>query len=299
MSHSSLVRRAASRSPRRAPPPRAPFGAPAGRGSASPSPWGGGTLYPVGVLACCAPLLLPSPSRFALLPSVCPRRVGRAVCFRAALRAALRMRFSFPRGVRRCGAPPSSGRRYAPPPSCAFSLPLARVSLPFFLPRVLSPFRECSCGVFPPAACKALRAVFSAARFAPFRAPPRFLPRFARRVVFMPPRRARKRAGACVNKTRSVKTPPRNVKSEMLKTHRRHRPASLPSLVRFKSVYYLCGVLVMFNFSPLRVECSSTNPHFKLCQKVTCCSEWRAAKSATSFSRAATANRLRDHVCAS
>ena len=107
--------------------------------------------------------------------------------------------FSFPRGVRRCGAPPSSGRRYAPPPSCAFSLPLARASLPAFLPRVLSPFRECSCGVFPPAACSALRAVFSAARSAPFRAPPRFLPRFARRVVFMPPRRARERAGACVN----------------------------------------------------------------------------------------------------
>ena len=143
-SPSARVRRAASRSPRRAPPPRAPFGAPAGRGGASPSPWGGGALYPVGVLAGCAPLLLPSPSRFALLPSVCPRRVGRAVCFRAALRAALRTRFSFPRGVRRCGAPPSSGRRHAPPPSCAFSLPSARVSLPPFLPRVLSPFRECS-----------------------------------------------------------------------------------------------------------------------------------------------------------
>ena len=51
----------------------------------------------------------------------------------------------------------------------------------------------------PPAACEALRAVFSAARSAPFRASPRFLPRFARRVVFMPPRRARERAGACVN----------------------------------------------------------------------------------------------------
>lgn len=168
MSLSARVRRAASRSPRRAPPPRAPFGAPAGRGGASPSPWGGGALYPVGVLAGCAPLLLPSPPRFALLPSVCPRRVGREVCFRAALRAALRMLFSFPRGVRRCGAPPSSGRRNAPPPSCAFSLPLARASWLPFLPRVLSPFRECSCGVFPPAACCALRAVFSAARSAPF-----------------------------------------------------------------------------------------------------------------------------------
>lgn len=51
----------------------------------------------------------------------------------------------------------------------------------------------------PPAECEALRAVFSAARSAPFRAQPRFLPRFARRVVFMPPRRARERAGACVN----------------------------------------------------------------------------------------------------
>ena len=146
ISHSAHVRRAASRSPRRAPPPHAPYGAPAGRGGASPSPWGGGALYPVGVLAGCAPLLLPSPSRFALLPSVCPRRVGRAVGLRA-LRAS--RAFSFPRGVRRCGAPPLSGRRYAPPPSCAFSLPLARASWLPFLPLVLSPFRECSCGVFP------------------------------------------------------------------------------------------------------------------------------------------------------
>ena len=167
-SPSARVRRAASRSPRRAPPPHAPFGAPAGRGGASPAPWGGGALYSVGVLAGCAPLLLPLRRGVCPPPSVCPRRVGRAVCFRAALRAALRMIFSFPRGVRRCGAPPSSGRRYAPPSSCAFSLPLARVILPSFLPRVLSPFRECSCGVFPPAACSALRAVFSAARSAPF-----------------------------------------------------------------------------------------------------------------------------------
>ena len=148
-SPSARVRRAASRSPRRAPPSHAPFGAPAGRGGASPSPWGRGALYSVAVLAGCARLL--PPLRRAVCPrsAVCPRRVGRAVCFRAALRAALHMRFSFPRGVRRCGAPPSSGRRYAPPPSCAFSLPLARVSLPPFLPRVISPFRECSCGVIP------------------------------------------------------------------------------------------------------------------------------------------------------
>ena len=181
-SHSARVRRAASRSPRRAPPPRAPFGAPAGRGGASPSPWGGGALYPVGVLAGCAPLLLPLRRGVCPRPAVCPRRVGRTVCFRAALRAALRTRFSFPRGVRRCGAPPSSGRRHAPPPSCAFSLPSARVSLPPFLLRVLSPFRECSCGVFP------LRrvAVNSAARSAPMRAPPRFLPRFARRGCLCP-----------------------------------------------------------------------------------------------------------------
>lgn len=185
-SPSARVRRAASRSPRRAPPPLAPFGAPAGRGGASPSPWGGGALYSVAVLAGCARLLLPLRRGVCPRPAVCPRRVGRAVCFRAALRAALRMRFSFPRGVRRCGAPPSSGRRHAPPSSCAFSLLLARVSLPLFLPRVLSPFRECSCGVSPPAACSALRAVNSAARSAPFRASPRFLPRFARRGCLCP-----------------------------------------------------------------------------------------------------------------
>jgi hypothetical protein len=167
-SPSARVRRAASRSPRRAPPPHAPFGAPAGRGGASPSPWGGGALYPVGVLAGCAPLLLPLRRGVCPRPAVCPRRVGREVCFRAALRAALRMLFSFPRGVRRCGAPPSSGRRYAPPPSCAFSLPLARAKYAPFLLRVLPPSRECSCGVFPPAACSALRAVNSAARSEPF-----------------------------------------------------------------------------------------------------------------------------------
>lgn len=186
ISHLARVRRAASRSPRRAPPPLAPFGAPAGRGGASPSPWGGGALYSVGVLACCAPLLPPLRRGVCPPPSVCPRRVGRAVCFRAALRAALRTRFSFPRGVRRCGAPPSSGRRNAPPPPCAFSLPLARARLSPFLPRVLSPSRECSCGVSPPAACSALRAVNSAARSAPMRAPPRFLPRFARRGCLCP-----------------------------------------------------------------------------------------------------------------
>ena len=49
----------------------------------------------------------------------------------------------------------------------------------------------------------------------------------------------------------------RNVKSEMLKTHRRRRPASLPYIVRFNSVYYLCGVFRLFNFSPLRVGCTA------------------------------------------
>ena len=77
ISHLAHVRRAASRSPRRAPPPHAPDGAPAGRGSASPSPWGGGALYPVGVLACCAPLLLPLRRGVCPPTSVCPRRVGR------------------------------------------------------------------------------------------------------------------------------------------------------------------------------------------------------------------------------
>lgn len=119
-------------------------------GAALPPPLGAGVRF---IPSPCSLAALGSsshsPPRFALLPSVCPRRVGREVCFRAALRAALRMRFSFPRGVRRCGAPPSSGRRNAPPPSCAFFLPSARVSLPPFLLRVLSPFRECSCGVFP------------------------------------------------------------------------------------------------------------------------------------------------------
>lgn len=168
MSLSARVRRAASRSPRRAPPSRAPFGAPAGRGGASPSPWGRGALYPVAVLAGCARLLLPLRRGVCPPPSVCPRRVGREVCFRAALRAALRTRFSFPRGFRRCGAPPSSGRRYAPPPSCAFSLPSARASWLPFLPRVLSPFREFSCGVFP------LRRVKRFARCLARRVPRRF-----------------------------------------------------------------------------------------------------------------------------
>ena len=83
ISHLALVRRAAPRSPRRAPPPHAPLGAPAGRGGASPSPLGGGALYPVGVLAGCAPLLLPLRRGVCPPPSVCPRRVGRAVRFRA------------------------------------------------------------------------------------------------------------------------------------------------------------------------------------------------------------------------
>lgn len=122
-------------------------------GAALPPPLGAGVRFiPSGCSHTALPSSPHSPPRFALLPSVCPRRVGRAVCFRAALRAALRMRFSFPRGVRRCGAPSASGRRNAPPPPCAFSLPLARVIQPFFLPRVLFPFGECSCGVFPPAA---------------------------------------------------------------------------------------------------------------------------------------------------
>ena len=212
-SHLAHVRRAASRSPRRAPPSHAPFGAPAGRGGASPSPWGRGALYSVAVLAGCARLL--PPLRRAVCPrsAVCPRRVGRAVCFRAALRAALHMRFSFPRGVRRCGAPPSSGRRYAPPPSCAFFLPQARASLPPFLPRVLSPFRECSCGMF-------LQHVTAACYC------------------------------SILLRLNSIKIVRRNVKSEMLKTPRPLCPVSAPSLVRFNSVYYLCGVLIMFNFSP-------------------------------------------------
>lgn len=82
-SPSARVRRAASRSPRRAPPPRAPFGAPARRGGASPSPWGGGALYPVAVLACCARLLLPLRRGVCPRSAVCPRRVGRAVRLRA------------------------------------------------------------------------------------------------------------------------------------------------------------------------------------------------------------------------
>ena len=196
ISPSARVRRAASRSPRRAPPPRAPFGAPAGRGGASPSPWGGGALYPVGVLAGCAPLLLPVLAGFALLTSVCPRRGGRAVGLRA-LRAPRAFFISSRRPPLRCAAvvgaalrpapvvrvlPPVGARQIAPfPAPCPFSLS------GMFLRRV------------PPAACEALRAVFSAARSAPFRASPRVLPRFARRVVFMPPRHARKRAGACVD----------------------------------------------------------------------------------------------------
>lgn len=52
-----------------------------------------------------------------------------------------------------------------------------------------------------------------------------------------------------------VKMVRRNVKSEMLKTQCPLRPVSEPSLVRFNSVYYLCSVFRLFNFSPLRVGC--------------------------------------------
>ena len=163
--------------------------------------------------------------------------------------------FSFPRGVRRCGAPPLSGRRHAPPPSCAFSLPLARASLPSFLPRVLSPFRECSCGVFP------MRRDVRFARCLARRVPRRFARsrdscRASRAGWCLCPRAvpASGQGHACT-RLNHVKMLRRNVKIEMLKTHRRRRPASPPSLVRFNSVYYLCGVLVMFNFSPLREGC--------------------------------------------
>ena len=46
----------------------------------------------------------------------------------------------------------------------------------------------------------------------------------------------------------------------MLKTHRRRRAASLPSIVRFNSLYYLCGDFMMFNFSPLREGCPAQLP---------------------------------------
>ena len=141
----------------------------------------------------------PPPPR---LGGVCPPYVGLPPPRRESGRSARVARFprffiSSRRSPLRCAAvvgaalrpapvvrvlPPVGARQLAPfPAPCPFSLS------GMFLRRV------------PHAACSALRAVFSAARSAPFRAPPRFLPRFARRVVFMPPRRARERAGACVS----------------------------------------------------------------------------------------------------
>ena len=52
------------------------------------------------------------------------------------------------------------------------------------------------------------------------------------------------------------------VKSEMLKTPRALGPASMPSLVRFNSVYYLCGVFRLFNFFPLREGCPAQSRIF-------------------------------------
>ena len=62
----------------------------AGRGGGCPSPWGGAALYPVAVLAGCVRLLLPLRVGVCPRPAVCPRRVGRAVGFRA-----LRVSLSF------------------------------------------------------------------------------------------------------------------------------------------------------------------------------------------------------------
>ena len=116
-------------------------------GAALPPPLGAGVRFiPSGCSQAAPPSSSPSWRGLPSYRRFAPAEAGeRSVCAHSALPAL----FSFPRGVRRCGAPPSSGRRYAPPPSCAFSLPSARVSLPPFLPRVLSPFRECSCGVLP------------------------------------------------------------------------------------------------------------------------------------------------------
>lgn len=126
-----------------------------------------------------------------------PRRESGLLSRRASRRASHGFFISSRRSPLRCAAVVGAASRPAPvvrvlPPVGARQSAAIPAPCPFslsgmFLRRVR------------PAACEALRAVFSAARSAPFRAPPRFLPRFARRVVFMPPRRARKRAGACVN----------------------------------------------------------------------------------------------------
>lgn len=240
-------------------------------GAALPPPPGAGVRF---IPSGCSQAALPSSSHsaagFARVPRFAPAASGDRYAFAQRFAPRESTRFSFPRGVRRCGAPPSSGRRYAPPPSCAFSLPSARVSLPPFLPRVLSPFRECSCGVFPHAACSALRAVFSAARSAPFRAPPRCLPRFARRGCLCPRAVPASGQGHACTRLIHVKMVRRNVKSEMLKTHRRRSPVSPPSLVRFNSLYYLCGVFRLFNFFPPAGGVPSTIPHHSICLKVTC-----------------------------
>ena len=126
-----------------------------------------------------------------------PRRESGMLSRRASRRASHAFFISSRRSPLRCAAVVGAASRPAPvvrvlPPvgarqSAAFPAPCPSSLSGMFLRRV------------PPAACEALRAVFSAARSAPFRASPRFLPRFARRVVFMPPRHARERAGACVN----------------------------------------------------------------------------------------------------
>lgn len=126
-----------------------------------------------------------------------PRRERGLLSRRASRRASHAFFISSRRSPLRCAAVVGAALRPAPvvrvlPPVGARQSAAIPAPCPFslsgmFLRRV------------PPAACEALRAVFSAKRSAPFRAPPRFLPRFARRVVFMPPRHARKRAGACVN----------------------------------------------------------------------------------------------------
>ena len=48
----------------------------------------------------------------------------------------------------------------------------------------------------------------------------------------------------------------------MLKTPRALRPTSMPSLVRLNSVYYLCSVFRLFNFSPLREGCPAQSRIF-------------------------------------
>lgn len=186
------------------------------------------------------------------------------------------MLFSFPRGLRRCGAPPSAGRRYAPPPSCAFFLqPRRKKTAPFRGPSPFSLWR------IHHATCNPMR---HATRFARCIAR-RVSRRFARRRDACPASRAgwclcpravlASEQGHACTRLNHVKMVSRNVKSEMLKTHRRRRPTSPMVLVRLNSVYYLCDVFRLFNFSPLRVGCrwplaADTNPHLTSWQKVIC-----------------------------